>query len=118
MTHDDVADRYRLHAGICKVLADPKRLVLLDALRSDELTVGDLADAAGITLPNASQHLAVMRGAGLVEGRREGSVVRSRLAEPDILGACDIVTGIVERRLAAGRRSHAEAPPARARAGS
>lgn len=100
MTTEHIADRFRLHAEICKVLTDPKRLVLLDALRHGERTVGELGEVAGMTLPNTSQHLAVMRGAGLVEGRREGTVVRYRLAEPAILGACDIVGGIVERRLA------------------
>jgi ArsR family transcriptional regulator, virulence genes transcriptional regulator len=100
MTPELVPDRYRLHAEICKVLTDPKRLMLLEALRDGERTVGELADSLGITLPNASQHLGVMRGAGLVEGRREGPVVRYRLAEPAILEACDIVGGIVRRRLA------------------
>ncbi len=98
------SDRYRLHAQVCKVLTDPKRLLLLDALRHGSRTVGDLADAVGATLPNTSQHLAVLRAAGLVDARREGALVRYRLAEPAILDACDIVDGIVERR-AAGRRA-------------
>jgi DNA-binding transcriptional ArsR family regulator len=107
MATDVALERYRLHAEMCKVLTDPKRLMLLDALRSGERTVGELAVALGISLPNASQHLAVMRNAGLVEGRRDGAVVRYRLAEPAIIGACDIVSGIVERRLV--RRAAAEA---------
>lgn len=103
MAPDSAADRFRLHAEISKVLTDPKRLVLLDALRSGELSVGELAETAGITLANASQHLAVMRSAGLVEGRRDGATVRYHLAEPEIMRACDIVSGIVERRLEARR---------------
>jgi DNA-binding transcriptional ArsR family regulator len=93
-------DRYRLHAEICKVLTDPKRLRLLDALRDGERSVGDLAAILGVPLPNASQHLAVLRAAGLVDGRRDGTSVRYRLAEPAILDACDIVGDIVDRRLA------------------
>jgi ArsR family transcriptional regulator len=101
MTADpDPLDRFRLHAAICKVLTDPKRLVLLNALRDGGRTVGELAGAIGSSLPNASQHLAVLRSAGLVDGRREGASVRYRLAEPAILDACEIVGGIVERRLA------------------
>ena len=66
----------------------------------------------GASLPNASQHLAVLRSAGLVDGRREGASVRYRLAEPAILDACDIVGGIVERRLATHRTPTARlAPP-------
>jgi ArsR family transcriptional regulator len=104
--HDvDPLDRYRLHAEICKVLTDPKRLLLLAALREGDRTVGELAASIGTSLPNASQHLAVLRSAGLVDGRRAGATVRYHLAEPAILDACDIVGGIVERRLArqAGR---------------
>lgn len=108
----DAPDRYRLHAEICKVLTDPKRLLLLDALRGGERTVGDLAAVLGAALPNTSQHLAVLRAAGLVHGRREGAAVRYRLAEPAILDACDIVGGIVDRRLRlrqVGRAASAEA---------
>jgi ArsR family transcriptional regulator len=118
MSNDRASDRYGLHAEICKVLTDPKRLILLDALRSGERTVGELAGTARITLPNASQHLAVMRGAGLVAGRRDGAVVRYRLAEPDILRACDIVGGIVERRLAVSRRTADGISPAQPGTGS
>lgn len=111
MEPERIPERYRLHADLCKVLTDPKRLMLLDALRSGERTVGELADALGITLPNTSQHLALMRSAGLVEGTRDGTVVHYRLAEPAIVAACDIVHGIVERRLArAGLPADAPAP--------
>ena len=107
-TSDPVqTERYRVHAELCKVLTDPKRLMILDSLRHDERTVGELAEAIGVTLPNASQHLAVMRNAGLVEGRRAGTTINYRLAEPTIVDACDIVQRIVARRVA----SRPVAPP-------
>jgi len=96
----DAFERYRMHADVCKVLTDPKRLMLLDSLRAGERSVGDLADAIGVALPNASQHLAVLRGAGLVDGRRSGTTILYRLAEPAIVEACDVIHAIVERRLA------------------
>ncbi len=95
---NDDLDRYRLHAELCKVLTDPKRLALLNALRTGDRSVGELAETIRSTLANTSQHLAVMRSAGLVEGTRDGTTVRYRLAEPAIIAACDIVSGIVERR--------------------
>jgi DNA-binding transcriptional ArsR family regulator len=97
---DEALERYRMHADVCKVLTDPKRLMLLDALRVDEHSVGELAEAIGVTLPNASQHLAVLRGAGLVDSRRAGTTVLYRLAEPAIIDACDVIHAIVERRQA------------------
>jgi ArsR family transcriptional regulator len=109
---DEALERYRMHADVCKVLTDPKRLMLLDALRAGEHAVGELADRLGVPLPNASQHLAVLRGAGLVEGRRDGTTVFYRLAEPAIVEACDVVQSIVERRLAAGRVTPPASRPA------
>jgi ArsR family transcriptional regulator len=100
-------EEYRLHADLCRVLTDPKRLMLLDALRDDQLSVGELADAIGTTLPNASQHLAVLRSAGLVEARRSGTTVRYRIAEPAIVRASDIVHDIVAGRLASATRARA-----------
>jgi ArsR family transcriptional regulator len=41
-----------LHAELCEVLTDPKRLMILQALRSGERSVGDLAEMVGISLPN------------------------------------------------------------------
>jgi ArsR family transcriptional regulator, virulence genes transcriptional regulator len=116
---DDTLERYRLHAAICKVLTDPKRLMLLDTLRGGERSVGELAVAIGATLPNASQHLAVLRSAGLVDGRRTGTTVNYRLAEPAIADACDIIHGIVMRRLGRAPRpaGRSSVPPLQASQG-
>lgn len=92
-------DHYRRHAAICRVLTDPKRLMLLDVLRGGERSVGELAELIGVTLPNASQHLAVLRAAGLVDGRRTGTTVHYQLAEPAIVEACDVIDRIVRRRI-------------------
>lgn len=110
---DQTLATYRAHADLCKVLTDPKRLMVLDALRTGERSVGDLAASLGIALPNASQHLAVLRSAGLVDGRRTGTTVLYRLAEPGIVEACDIIHAIVERRLGA-RHLVAQSAPATA----
>ena len=99
---DDVS--FRLHAELCKVLTDPKRLLLIDALRDAERCVGELAQQIGMSLPNASQHLSVLRHAGLVEARREGTTVHYRLVEPRIADACDIVHRIVADRRAGAPR--------------
>ena len=109
-------EHYRLHADVCRVLTDPKRLMLIAALRAGERSVGELALEIGAALPNASQHLAVLRTAGLVEGRRVGTTVVYRLAEPAITDACDIISAIVARRVGravippAGRAPDASLP--------
>jgi ArsR family transcriptional regulator len=93
-------ERYRLHAEVCRVLTDPKRLMILDVLRDGERSVGDLAEELGCTLANASQHLAVLRSAGLVGTRRTGTTILYDLAEPELVEACDVIHRIVARRLA------------------
>jgi ArsR family transcriptional regulator len=93
------AEAFRLHAELCKVFTDPKRLMVLEALRAGECSVGELADGVGMSLPNASQHLSVLRHAGLVATRREGTTVFYSLAEPRIAQACDIVHQIVLDRM-------------------
>ena len=91
-------DRFRAAANICRALTDPKRLALLHQLRDGERSAGALATDLGCTLANASQHLAVLRHAGLVTSRRDGTSIHYRLAVPEILDACDTVTRLAQAR--------------------
>ena len=50
------------------------------------MEVGRLAEEMGVSQPNVSQHLAVLRAAGIVEAERDGREVRYRLADPDVIG--------------------------------
>jgi ArsR family transcriptional regulator, virulence genes transcriptional regulator len=113
-------ERYRLHAEVCRVLTDPKRLMLLDALREGEHSVGELAQELGCTLANASQHLAVLRSAGLVDTHRDRTTIRYRLSEPSLMKACDVIHEIVDRRMAASRlgRAASSAAPGASQLGS
>jgi DNA-binding transcriptional ArsR family regulator len=72
-------------AAIGRALADPKRLCVLDSLAEGELSVSELSNRANCQVPNMSQHLAVLRSAGLVTSRRDGSTVFYRLADPAVL---------------------------------
>jgi ArsR family transcriptional regulator len=91
-------ERFRAAADICRALTDPKRLALLHQLRDGERTAGSLATDLGCTLANASQHLAVLRHAGLVASRRDGTSIHYRLARPEILDACETVTRLADDR--------------------
>ena len=75
------ADADRL-AALLAVLADPVRVRTLFALASvDELCVGDLALALGISMDQSSYALKQLRAAGVVGSRRDGRVIYYRLAE-------------------------------------
>ena len=66
----------------------------------DVINIKKIADELGISQPNASQHLAVMRAAGVVESERTGREVFYRLADPDVVVACAVMRGVLMRRLA------------------
>jgi ArsR family transcriptional regulator len=91
-------ERFRAAADVCRALTDPKRLALLHRLRDGERTAGALATDLGCTLANASQHLAVLRHAGLVTSRRDGTSIHYRLAAPEIIDACETVTRLARAR--------------------
>lgn len=88
-----------LQAEVLKVLASPRRLEILHRLADGPLEVGRLALALGASQPNVSQHLAVLRTAGMVEAERDGREVRYRLTDPDVIRACDLMRDVLERRL-------------------
>ena len=81
------ADRAHLDrsALIARALADSKRLCVLEHLAAGEQSVGELSRNVGCQVPNMSQHLAVLRSAGLVDTRRDGTTVFYRLADPNVL---------------------------------
>ena len=88
-----------LQAEVLRTLASPHRLEILHRLAAGPCEVGRLADDLGLSQPNVSQHLAVLRGSGLVEADRDGREVRYRLTDPDVMVACEIMRGVLERRL-------------------
>ena len=71
---------YAAFALVGKALGNGHRLELLDLLAQCERPVEDLAREAGLSAANASQHLQVLRRAGLVAARREGLHIHYRLA--------------------------------------
>ena len=90
---------YRLQAEVLKTLANPRRLEIVHLLAEGPREVGRLAEEMGITQPNVSQHLALMRAAGVVEAERDGREVRYRLSDPDIICACETMRGVLLRRI-------------------
>jgi ArsR family transcriptional regulator len=86
-------DRQRA-ANVARALSDPKRLCVLETLATGERSVGELSRDVGCQVPNMSQHLAVLRSAGLVTTRREGTTVIYRLADPRVIDAYRLMNDI------------------------
>ena len=82
---DVVARRFAL-------LSDPTRLRVLKQLHdSGEASVSTLAEAAGISVANASQHLGRLALGGVVSRHRVGRTMVYRITEPAVAQLCDIV---------------------------
>ncbi|WP_022877356.1 helix-turn-helix transcriptional regulator [Microbacterium sp. B19] len=71
-------------AELFKVLGNESRLALVWLLSTGPLTVGALADKAGLSQPLVSQHLRTLRQAGLVTSEREGKEIRYALADQHV----------------------------------
>jgi DNA-binding transcriptional ArsR family regulator len=63
----------RTAAAVLDALGDPTRRAVLEALRGRERAVGDIADRLPVSRPAVSQHLRVLKGAGLVQDRQDGT---------------------------------------------
>lgn len=93
------------------LLGDPTRLHLLSLLlERGECTVSELAGAAGVSVPNASQHLRRLALGGILGRRRAGSQVHYRVVESTIGQLCDIVCASVADRARAGLGAGATRP--------
>ena len=90
---------YQLQVEVLKTIANVRRLEIIHLLADGPREVSRLAEEMGISQPNVSQHLALMRAAGVVEADREGREVRYRLADPEIIVACEMMRGVLARRL-------------------
>lgn len=91
---------FRQFAAVAKAIAHEHRLELLEALAQGERTVETLADCAGLSIANASQHLQRMRRAGLVDTRREGKFIYYRLSDNAVLDLISALAHIGERHVA------------------
>ncbi len=81
-------------AAVARALSDPKRLCVLETLASGERSVSELSRDVGCQVPNMSQHLGVLRSAGLVNARREGTTIYYSLADPRVIEAYRLIQDI------------------------
>jgi len=74
-----------------KAMGNPVRLKILHALEDGELFVGEIVTRVGSSQANVSKQLGVLRGAGLVDSRREGVSVHYRITDPMVFDICHAV---------------------------
>jgi DNA-binding transcriptional ArsR family regulator len=90
---------YSLQADLCKALAHPTRLQVLDLLSKKERSVEELTRLVGTGQSNLSQHLAALRQQKLVVARRVGMNVYYELSNPKISDACSTIRKLLAELL-------------------
>jgi len=86
---------YELQSEVCKTLASPKRIEILNALKDGEKTVSELVDILGVPKANVSQHLAVMRHKGILRSRREGINMYYSVSNLKVIQACILMKEVL-----------------------
>ncbi len=86
---------FELHADLLKALAHPKRLEILHLLRDKTLTVTQIQDMLDLPQANLSQHLQILRAAGVVDDRKIGKQIFYRLAHKNFIKASDLLRQIL-----------------------
>jgi ArsR family transcriptional regulator len=90
---------YELHSKICKALANPIRIEIIEILNNGELNFGDILKILDISKSNLSQHLSVMVSNGLVLQRKEGTNSYFKLSSEKVALACQIMRDVLLENL-------------------
>ncbi|MBW3537920.1 metalloregulator ArsR/SmtB family transcription factor [Candidatus Parcubacteria bacterium] len=89
---------FSLQEETLKVIANQKRLEIIQLLNNRELTVSEMMEMLGLPQANLSQHLALLRMAKIVATRKQGTSVHYRLTDPEIAAACGLVREFLKRQ--------------------
>ena len=86
---------FDLHADVCKVFSNAKRLEILNTLRDKEMTASELIEKIGLSKANLSQHMSVLKSKGVILARREGVNIYYRISNSKIIQACDLMREVL-----------------------
>jgi DNA-binding transcriptional ArsR family regulator len=103
-TQDLENEIYERQVRICKAFANTSRLHILELLGKREHGVSELQRRLAITKANLSQHLAILRGAGVINTRREGQQIYCSLAIPEVKQACQLIRSVLRAQIRNGRK--------------
>jgi len=90
---------FQMHAEVCKSMANPTRLKIMNLLRDGEKSVEELRKRLSLPKANLSQHLSVLRQRRIVFTRRAGLNIYYKVANPKMIKACDILREVLFEQL-------------------
>jgi ArsR family transcriptional regulator len=82
---------YELHADLCKIFSNAKRLEIINSLNDKEMSASELIEKIGLSKANLSQHMSVLKSKGVILTRRMGVNIFYRIANPKIIQACHLI---------------------------
>jgi ArsR family transcriptional regulator len=89
-----------LVAGRFKVLSEPIRIQILQALHDGPMSVNDITAAIGSTQPNVSKHLRLLQESSFVSRRQQGNTVFYSIADESVFRLCDVVCASLKEKFA------------------
>ncbi len=92
-------DLAEMIAARLRVIGDPNRIRILDQLREGELSVTEITERLEMSQQNASKHLGVLLGAGIVARRKDGTASLYSVADEGVFALCEQVCGGIQDRL-------------------
>ena len=95
---------YEMQVRICKAFANTSRLRMLDLLSRREHTASEIQNELGLSAPNISQHLAILKAAGVVTTRRNGKQIFCSLTIPEVKQACGLIREVLRAQVRNGRK--------------
>lgn len=90
---------YQPEAAICKAFANPTRLQLVAMLERNDRWSAELQAGLGISKANLSQHLGILKSAGLVSTRRKGKQLYCGLSMPEVTQAMALLRGMIKNQV-------------------
>jgi len=79
---------------VFKALADPTRLKILESVRDGERCICEIIPLTGKSQPNVSQHLKILKNAGIVNERKDGTRIIIKTSNEEIYNVIDKVKRI------------------------
>lgn len=84
---DEELEQIALHF---RLLGEPMRLKILQAVCGEPLTVNDIVAAVGATQANVSKHLSLLAGAGILTRKKDGQCVYYGMKDPLTMKLCEL----------------------------
>ena len=97
-------ETYERQANLCKAFANPTRLQLIGMLEESDCWASELQQGLDISKANLSQHLSILKAAGMVQTRRDGKQLFCKLAMPEVRKATALFRAMLKSQMRENRR--------------